>query len=105
MNGVFSSIFTLNPIFTITSGIYRGDTYRLRYRAVNFNGWSNFSGIAYIQAATAPSIPPAPVYVSSTATSITLLILPPLDNGGSVITSYNLWIDTLQIIPSYIIAY
>jgi hypothetical protein len=40
-----------------------------------------------------PSRPPRPYYVSSTSTSITLMILPIVDNRGSHIIRYELWRD------------
>jgi len=39
--------------------------------------------------------------VSSTDTEINLVIVPPEDNGGVIVTGYKLWVDTLQTIPSY----
>lgn len=105
LRGAYSSVFTLSPIINLSSGIFRGRQYRLRYRALNFNGWGPFSEIGYIKAATVPSIPPAPVLYGSTASTITLLIVPPTDDGGVIITIYKLWFDTLQTIPGYQLAY
>lgn len=101
LRGTYKSVITLSPIISISREIIRGRQYRLRYRALNFNGWGELSEIGYIKAATTPSIPPAPVFVSSSNSQITLLLLPPLDNGGVDISSYKLWVDTLQPIPSF----
>jgi hypothetical protein len=49
----FTTPYTLNSIF-VTSGIQSGKTYRLRYRAHNSQGWSDYSPIGYILAATIP---------------------------------------------------
>ncbi len=46
-----------------------------------------------------PSKPPAPIFISSDADEMTLLLVPPEDNGGSVVTSYKLWKDTLELGP------
>ena len=90
---------------TITDSISRGLIYRVRYRAQNFNGWGLYSEIGYILAAQAPSVPPAPVYLGSTATTINLQFIPPADNGGAEISSYTLWIDTIQPIPAFRVSY
>ena len=60
--------------------ITRGSTYRFMYRAQNVIGWSNYSPISYIRAATIPSAPQPISHVSSTSTSITINIAPCLDN-------------------------
>lgn len=81
----------LDSTFTVTSKIEEGVYYRFRYRAKNVNGWSDFSPITYIQAATIPLRPPAPVFMTATSTSIVLHILPSTNTKGSVITNYNLF--------------
>lgn len=45
------------------------------------------------------------MYYASDSTSIQLLILPPADDGGVIVTGYKLWKDTLQTIPSYTLVY
>jgi len=67
--------------------------YRLRYRALNKIGWSTYSPIAYIRAATVPQAPLQPSLLSSTQTSITILVPRSQDNMGSPITSYKLYVD------------
>lgn len=74
-----------------------GASYRFKYRAQNFNGWGQYSEIAYIQAATIPGIPPAPIYVSSTATTTTLQFLEPEDLGGSPLTGFKLYANSLSL--------
>jgi hypothetical protein len=73
MNGPFRSIVggdsqvaNLNRELTITDSIVKGRTYRFMYRVRNQIGWSDFSITTYILAASPPSKPPAPTYVSST---------------------------------------
>lgn len=67
-------------------GIEKGTTYQLRYRAWNINGPGQFSETGYVQAAQVPERQIAPVYVSSTADSISLGFSPSVDDGGSIIT-------------------
>jgi len=43
--------------FTVARDIKQGTLYRLRYRCRNSIGWSEYSPIAFILAATAPSAP------------------------------------------------
>ncbi len=78
-----------------------GAQYRLRYKARNFNGWGPFSDISYILAATVPSEPEAPHLIGSTSNSVTFAFVPPLETGGSSISSYQLWYDELNEIASY----
>lgn len=41
--GLYSSIYTLSPEVVVNLGIERGCEYRTRYRAMNFNGWGDYS--------------------------------------------------------------
>lgn len=90
---------------TIATGIVASAEYRLRYRAQNFNGWGPYSRISYFIAATRPSKPSAPVYISSSATSITLQFIEPDERGGSPITAFKLYRDTIGTAPNYTLAY
>lgn len=56
---------TLSTTFTISSGIVRGRTYRVRYRARNVVGFSSYSPIGYLIAASKPLAPSAPKFVSA----------------------------------------
>lgn len=60
---------------------------------MNINGWSEWSPTTYIRAAIVPSPPPAPKLVSATLTTINLEFHRSPDNGGSEITSYELYIN------------
>jgi hypothetical protein len=73
--------------------IRRGLIYRVQYRAQNVNGWSNYSPIAYIQAARVPDAPLPVTVVTSDSTSITLKLGLCLDNGGSNLLKYTLYRD------------
>lgn len=79
-NGIGGEFNTLigNPIdsfettYTTEYGIEKGGLYRFRYRSKNINGWSDWSPLTYVRAATIPVRPPAPIFKTATATSITL---------------------------------
>lgn len=88
----YSSVYLLQN-FAVSDRIEKGTVYRLRYRVRNAIGWSEYSPIAYIQAATKPVAPDQPKYVSSTSTSITLTIPPSIDDNGSPIIKYKLFVD------------
>jgi hypothetical protein len=60
---------------------------------MNTNGWSQFSPITHIKAATIPQRPPAPVLYSSTADSITLSLFETQIDGGEIITEYELFVN------------
>ena len=69
----------------------RGLTYRLRYRALNGLGWGEYSDVLEVLAAEPPLRPSAPIYVSSSGTSMALRFEESEDDGGSRIISYELW--------------
>jgi hypothetical protein len=97
--GDFVAVVGLNEsylrlYYTTDANITKGVTYRLRYRAHNSIGWGPYSDISYILAATVPLAPPEPTYVSSTSTYITLNIPRSLDDSGSPITGYKLFVDS-----------
>lgn len=79
--------------YSVTNQIEKGTVYRLRYRALNAIGWSGYSPIAYIQAATIPIAPGQPLYLSSTTTSVTLALPTSIDDQGSPIIAYKLFAD------------
>jgi hypothetical protein len=57
-----------------------------RYRAWNINGPGETSDVAYLVSARVPSRPPKPIYISSTASEITISIMPSEDDGGKIVT-------------------
>lgn len=75
----------------ITKNIVKARLYRLKYRVMNTNGFSDYSDIVYIRAGVAPGRPQSPQLVSATATKINLKLFKPTDNGGSEITKYELY--------------
>lgn len=97
-NGDFVSVAgypidNLEQIYTFTQGIVKGNTYRFMYRVKNILGWSDYSDHTYILAAGVPSQPPPPQLSDSAPTYITLVFTASADNGGSLITSYELYMD------------
>jgi len=74
--------------YSVINTIEKGTVYRLRYRCSNAVGWSNYSPIAYIQAATKPIAPGQPEYLSSTSDSVSISIPRSTDDGGSPIEKY-----------------
>jgi hypothetical protein len=94
--GPYRSVFTLSPLVVVSEGVARGSDHRVRYRAMNFNGWGPFSAVAYILAAGAPVPPAAPTFLSSTETHITLSLSPTPDDGGAPVTAYELYVDSLE---------
>jgi hypothetical protein len=98
-------VFQLTDELTIASGVVASAEYRFMYRAQNFNGWGPLSEISYYIAATTPSTPIAPIYLSSDATSTTLQFVEPESTGGSPITEFKLYVDTITSVPNYQLVY
>lgn len=99
LGGEFKKLvgFTSNSLlttYTISNGIVKGREYRLRYRVRNAIGYSGYSPIAIVLAASPPSVPPKPVFNGFATNTLNLNILSPQDNGGSPILSYKLYRDT-----------
>lgn len=82
---------SLETSLIVEQNIVTGAIYRFRYRTLNINGWSEFSPITYIKAATSPERPPAPTFVTATADSITINLYQTINTGGSEIQSYQLY--------------
>mmetsp|Transcript_23478 Transcript_23478/g.36173 ORF Transcript_23478/g.36173 Transcript_23478/m.36173 type:complete len:145 (-) Transcript_23478:13-447(-) len=82
---------SLATTWTTSSNISEGVLYRFRYRARNVNGWSDYSPITYLKAATVPARPSAPSLVSVDSTQVTITIVKTNDDGGSDITKYEIW--------------
>jgi len=98
-NGDFKTVIGLDfnsllRSFTITDSILKGHTFRFKYRVKNNIGWTEFSPVTYILAASVPIKPPAAKVVSTADTQIVLQIFEPVDNGGSVVTKYDVYLDS-----------
>jgi len=87
----FTTPYTLNS-FLITSTINSGRNYSVRYRVANVHGWSDFSPVTLIRAATVPSIPVGEPETSipSVETNVHITWTAPTSTGGSgiVISAY-----------------
>jgi hypothetical protein len=83
---------TMETVYTI-GDLTAGLVYRVRYRVLNYVGWSTYSPTLYALVATVPSAPDSPKLSSATETSITLGFYESLNNGGSKVTDYELWMD------------
>jgi hypothetical protein len=101
MGGPFTSVvggdgseFSLDTSYTLSYNISSGGIYRFTYRAKNVNGWSLFSPITNIKAATKPQRPPAPTFQTATSTSVTIGMYRSFEDGGDLIINYQLWRNT-----------
>ena len=87
-----SSIPTVTSYMAI--GLTSGNRYQFRASAINRVGEgakSSFSAV--LIAATVPSRPDAPTFVSATLNSITIQLSPASDDGGSAVTKYVIYAD------------
>lgn len=107
-NGVGGQFVTFagNPEYSMETrytieNLVTGRTYRLRYRVLNFVGWSQFSPILFVHFATVPVAPGPVSFVSATDTTITLNFVESEQNGGSEITAYELWRDNGYESPEF----
>lgn len=82
---------SLETAFTISDGLVSGLMYRFRYRSRNINGFSQWSPITYIKAASVPSRPQAPSFVSATSSTITIRVYSSDSSRGSDISSIEIW--------------
>jgi hypothetical protein len=98
VTGDFVSIlgFDANSLLktkTVTVSVIKGRQHRFKYRAKNLVGWGPFSADSFVFAATKPRTPPIPYFDSFIIDTLSIAIPRSEDNGGSVITSYELWVD------------
>jgi hypothetical protein len=82
---------SLSTTFTIMRGVKVGKVYRFRYRTKNLIGWSEFSPIAQVLAASVPDAPPAPIFIAATDLQIQFSFIETQNDNGSPIDSYELW--------------
>ena len=95
--GLFSSLIGfdspfLAKLYTQTDGIVKGTLYRFKYRAKNVHGFGDFSPELQVIASTNPQAPDRPKLIAVDSTKIQLELQPTLDNGGSSVTDYKLYI-------------
>ena len=82
---------SLETDFTVGVNVTEGVLYRFRWRARNVNGWSGYSPIAYIRAATRPARPLQPLMQQASATGITVSMQRSHSDGGGATLAYELW--------------
>ena len=89
-----STIDSLATSHVMTDGVEKGRVYRARYRVKNKHGWSSYSPVASILAASVPSSPGDALSVSSvTDDDIILTVRLSTENNGSPISLYSLEIN------------
>ena len=85
-NGEYSLVFdgygSPGILYYLASGLQSGTAYRFKVRAMNFNGDSPDSDEFIFYTCLAPSNLSAPVYDSSTTTTLTLSWSPPSKMNG-----------------------
>lgn len=93
-DGVYTVVASgLTSTAHIQSGLTAGNTYKFRAKARNAVGFSDYSSIFSILAATIPSQPTAPTTTLS-GSDIVIDWNPPTDTGGVSISGYKLEIKT-----------
>ena len=99
MTGNFTSLVGYEPnsllkVFTIENDlVIKGRNHRFRYRAKNVVGWSDWSDDAFVLAARVPYQSDRPQFSAFADGVLSILIPRSLDNGGTPILSYELWVD------------
>jgi hypothetical protein len=99
MSGSFTTIVGLDANSLLTeftiqnSDIVKGRRHRFKYRAKNVVGWGPYSDDSYVLAATVPDRAERPYFLAFAADQLSIVIPRSLDNGGTPIASYELWVD------------
>jgi hypothetical protein len=95
-SGDFTQLFASSTVISTSYTDLQVETslqYRYKYRVRNINGYSDFSDLGYLFAASVPAKAPTPVRVSFSSTHIELQMFAPLITGGSDVLAYELYID------------
>lgn len=74
--------------------IIKGRNHRFKYRAKNIVGWGPYSEKAFVLAARVPDRADRPYFLTFANDILSIVIPRSLDNGGTPIRSYELWVDT-----------
>lgn len=85
------SVASLERSYSL-SGLTQGLVYRFRYRVRNSLGWSAYSPSASLLVAGVPGRPDRPVVDGTSATAFSLRFSEVVDNGGSPVLSYVLYL-------------
>lgn len=78
--------------FTLTN-VTSLKNYRFKVRAVNFNGFGDFSDIALLNTCTNPGFISPPTIVKISTAEVHVNWTKPINDGGCIIKGYNLEID------------
>lgn len=65
----------------------------MKYRARNSVGWSPYSDESFVLAATTPTKPDRPYFLSFANDVLSIVVPRSTGNGGSPISGYELWAD------------
>lgn len=87
------------------TGLTKGNTYGLRYRARNQYGWSGYSPVEFLLVATEPGESARPTFVSADDDNISITLNLNAENRGSEITNYELSISTDGLTYTALIGY
>lgn len=101
MRGDYTTVHQLSENLVVHTDIISGASFRVKYRAKNFNGWGPLSDVSFITAATTPQKPYAPIFVDSDSQSISFMLTAPENESGSPITQFKLYADTLSVDSNY----
>ena len=82
---------------TITHGIIKGKTFRVRYRGINSVGEGVFSDPVEVIASTSPGRPEVPIVTATSNTAIDLTFTPVTDNGGQDLIGYELYFSNSSV--------
>lgn len=97
INGIWEIVqSSTSTTVTITKNIVEGNTYGFKYRAYNIIGVGDYSAETYIRAACVPSSPNAPTLDTVDSTQIILDFTPSADDGGLVVSEYELRMETFS---------
>lgn len=97
IDGVWTIIqSSTSTTVTVTGNIVEGKTYGFKYRAYNKIGVGLYSAETYITAASVPSRPNTPTLATVDSTQIILNFTPSADDGGLVVTQYELRMETFS---------
>lgn len=83
----------LQKTFTVREGVVKGREHRFKYRVKNAVGWGPYSDVSSILAATTPDAALEPYFVSFAADTLSIAVPRSLNNRGSPILGYEVWVD------------
>jgi hypothetical protein len=90
-SGDFTKLFVSDTVISTSYTDLQVETslrYRYKYRVRNVNGYSDFSSLGYLFAASVPNKAPTPVRISFSTFKIELQMFAPLITGGSDVLVY-----------------